>query len=277
LEKGYSLLQETETFREAFPARVNETHERIHSNVLQNIKRQLPQLQAYPPNDYKVALLLGGPSLAQAKIPRGYKIATANNTHGWALERGLKPSVHMMLDARQFNARFVADPVSSCRYLINAQCHPDVFDALEGHDVHIWTGASQNSKSREATIYRRYFNGRWQGVMGGCTIGTRAIGLLYLIGVRHLRIYGMDGCLVRKAHHAYSQPENNAGQTYTIKIGRRQFKAHTWMVAQMDDFLMMAPHIPDDLEFSIEGDGMLAYLVRETTKRGKVPPIKMME
>jgi hypothetical protein len=49
------------------------------------------------------------------------------------------------------------------------------------------------------------------------------------------------------------------------------------MVAQMDDFLMMAPHIPDDLEFSIEGDGMLAYLVRETTKRGKVPPIKMME
>ncbi len=95
------------------------------------------------------------------------------------------------------------------------------------------------------------------------------------MGIRHLKIFGMDGCLKREKHHAYDQPENDAGRIFTIRVGRRKFRTHTWMAAQLDDFLQIAPLIPEDLKFSIEGDGLLAYIVSETTKRGRLPRITM--
>lgn len=262
------------TFRKAFKGKVNTPHKDIYRNLRTNIRRQLPQVQAYPPNDYKVALLLGGPSLKDAKIPRGWKVATVNATHGWALERGLKPSVHMMLDARPFNARFLVNPVDTCRYLLNAQMDPACFDALEGYDVHIWFGVHRTQKVPDRQILDRYYRGRWQNVFGGSTIGTRAFGLLYLLGIRTLRVYGMDSCLVKNEHHAYDQPEND-DRLVDIRVGRRRFKSHTWMVAQIDEFLEMAPHIPDDLRFGIEGDGVIAHIVNETRRLGRVPKIVM--
>ncbi len=139
------LNDEKRTFRDTVEGTVNAPHDDIVRNIGTNIRRQLPQVQLYPPNKYKVALLLGGPSLAKAEIPKGYRIATVNGTHDWALERGLRPSIHMMLDARPFNARFVEHPQDYCRYLINAQCDPSVFDALEGgrKSASCWNGTTK--------------------------------------------------------------------------------------------------------------------------------------
>jgi hypothetical protein len=271
---------ETRSFRDAFRGRVNTEHDRIYANIRTNIRRQLPQVQIHAANDYRVAMLCGGPSLAdnERRIRtlhhrHGWKIATVNGTHRWAMDRGLSPSVHAMLDARPFNARFVEDVERTCRYLICSQCDPAVFEALAGLDVHIWHGASR--KEPEAKILDRFYAGRWQDVMGGGSIGTRAIGLLYLIGVRNVRVFGMDGCLRDGEHHAFAQSENDAGPHAIkgVRVRRRRFRAHVWMLAQLDDWLQMAPHVPEDLNLSIEGDGMLAYIIRETARTGRAPKI----
>lgn len=256
-------------FRKAFRGRVNTEHDQIYANIRRNIRRPIPQLDKHAPNDYTVALLCGGPSLAKAKIPKHYKIATVNATHDWALERGMKPSLFAMLDARSHNVRFVQNPVESCRYFLCNQVDPSVFDALDDYDVRIFHGACDP----ERKILDRYYAKRWHNVPGGGSIGTRAIGLLYFLGVRRIAVFGMDGCLVGGKHHAYPQEENDADMDAirTVRVGRRRFQTHAWMISQADDFLRMVPALPKDLELGFFGDGLIAHIVNETARRGRAP------
>jgi hypothetical protein len=267
------MLQDTKTtpatFREKFVGKVNVPHETVYKNIRANIRLPVPQIERHPPNKYKVALLCGGPSLAKAKIPRGYKIATCNATHDWALDHKLKPSIFMMLDARPHNVRFVQRPIDDCRYFLCSQVDPSVFAALSDKQVWIFHGAAAPEKK----IFDRYYMKRWHNVPGGGSIGTRAIGLLYMLGIRTIRIYGMDGCLVRGAHHAYKQDENNFEAIRTVRVGRRRFQTHAWMLSQADDLIQMAPQLPSDLQLSFEGDGLIPHLINETSKRGRPPRV----
>jgi hypothetical protein len=257
------------TFRDAFKGQVNTAHEQIYKNIRSNIRRTLPQAAKHPPNDYKVAFLCGGPSLATAKIPRGYKVATCNATHDWALDHKLKPSIFMMLDARPHNVRFVQRPIDTCHYFLCSQVDPSVTEALKDNQVWLFHGAAAPEKK----ILDRHYLKRWINVPGGGCIGTRGIGLLYTLGVRTIRIYGMDGCLVKGEHHAYKQGENDSEAIRTVKVGRRRFQTHAWMLSQADDFIQMAAILPEDLQLSIEGDGMISHLVNETARLGHPPTI----
>lgn len=264
-------------FRDHFHGNVNTEHQQIYRNLKRNIRRGLPQLDRYPPNDYDVSLLCGGPSLdAALRIPRPNrkskrKIATVNGAYGWALEHGLRPSIYIQLDARPHNRRFVERPIRTCRYMLHSQVDPSVYDALAGHDVRIWHSVA----APERKILDKFYMRRWHNVPGGSSVGTCAIGVLYMMGVRRIRIYGMDGCYRKGEHHAYAQAENAGEQVQRLRVGRRRFTAATWMVAQMDDLIRLVPHIPDDLHLSFEGDGLIPYLVAETARRGKPPRVTL--
>lgn len=268
------------TFRENIKGRVNNDADEIRKQIRKNIRRPLPQLNLFPPNDYKVALLCGGPSL-KGSLPdikrlvkrQGYKIATVNGTYQWALDNKLKPSVFAMLDSRECNARFLSTPVDGCKYVIASHCHPSVFDMVKDNEVYVWHTASE----RDMPLLDKYYFKRWVRVPGGSTIGSRMIFMLYLLGVRTIRVYGMDCCYAGNDHHAYTQPENDSERVYTAKVGRRKFKAAVWMIAQLDEFLQMAPQYPPDLNISFEGDGLLQYVVQETVSRGRIPRISYME
>lgn len=251
---------------------MNTAHEEIFANIRANIRRQLPQVQQYQPNGQSVALVCGGPSLTdelprlRRMVKRGYKLVTVNATHEWVQDRGLKPSAQVMLDAREFNARFVARPVKDCRYLLCSQVHPAVFDALDGHDVHIWHG---ESKCRDLD---RYYLGKWMRVNGGSTVATRAMFLLFLLGFRKVAIFGMDCCMRKGEHHAYAQPENDFSKILTCRVGRRRFKAHPWMLVQADEFLQIMQIWPEDGALAVYGDGLLSHIVNLTAERGR--PVK---
>lgn len=259
------------TFRETFRGGVNVDHEVIYRNIRTNIARPLPQIDVHAPNDYEVAMLCGGPSLAQAEIPPGYKIATCNGTYDWALRRGLRPSVFMMLDARPHNVRFITEPLQSCRYFLCSQVDPSMFERLEGYDVRLFHGCAKP----EREILDDWYMGRWRKVPGGGTVGLCALWILYLIGVRTARFYGLDGCLVDDQHHAYDQPENDGNAVFTVTVEGRSFRAHPWMLAQIDDFLQICSVFPDDMNVSFEGDTLIPHIVRETARLGRPPTIVM--
>ena len=258
-------------FRDHVRGSVNTPHSEIYANIRRNIRLGLPQVDWHKPNTYKVALLCGGPSLRQSQIPRGYKVATCNGTYPWALARGYKPSVYVTLDAREFNTRFVRDPLPNCKYLVCSQAHPAVFDALAAQDVYIWHAASKPEKR----MLDRYYLKRWRNIPGGCTVGSRAIFLLYMLGIRTIRVLGMDCSFARGKHHAYRQSENDTDDIRVVKVGRRRFRASWWMLAQLDELLQLAPKMPDDLKISFEGDGLWQHVILETHKRGVVPEIKV--
>ena len=102
-------------------------------------------------------------------------------------------------------------------------------------------------------------------------------------------MYGMDSSYAKGSHsnssnkekkrgavhHAYAQEENDDQDTVTVTVGRRKFKSTPWMVAQLDEMLQIAGQFPPDLKVSFEGDGLLQHVINETSKRGKVPKLKM--
>jgi len=265
------------TVREHFSGPVNHPHESIYEQLRANVRRGLPQARTYAPGPYKAMLLCGGPSLnryvgaIRRRRANGWKLITVNGTHNWALDRGITPSLQIVMDARELNRVFVERPHEDCRYLICSQCHGSVFEALEGYDVQIWHGGAPSEIERE--ILDGYYLGRWTPVPGGTSVGPRAIALAYMLGVRHLDVYGLDGCIIGGEHHAYEQPQNDFNHAYSVKVGRRRFVMHGWMLKQFDEWLQFAGQVPDDYKLTIKGDGAIAYVTELAATRKRAPKI----
>lgn len=254
--------------RENFPGGLNSSHSDIYRNMRSAVKRPLPQVRPYPANDYQAMLLCGGPSLSdhieeiQEKRGQGWKLITVNGTHDWALDHGMVPSMYVQVDARPWNVRFVRRAQPECRYLLASQVHPKVYRALEGYDVHIWHAGAESDEERRI-LDRRYLK-RWVNVPGGTSVGTRAIGMAYVLGIRRLDVYGFDCCYRKGSHHAYEQPENDyKSAKWKVKIGRRTFQCDPWMVKQCDEMCQLSETLPDDFQLGFLGDGMMQYLVSE--------------
>lgn len=270
------------TVREHFNGPVNHPHKEIYKQLRENIRRQLPQVCPYPPNDYKALILCGGPSLnrftdeIKKKRASGWKLVTVNGTHDWALDHGMVPSMHVAMDARPMNVKFFSRPQKKTRYLLAGQVHGDVFDALDGHDVHIWHGGAPSSV--EKRILDSFYGKRWFDVWGGSSVGPRAIILSYILGIRELEVFGLDSCLMgKKRHHAYSQPENDFGVEYIVKVHRKKFRMHGWMLKQFDEWLQLAPRLPDELRLTLKGNGALSYVTELFAKTKEPPKMEVLD
>jgi hypothetical protein len=254
---------------------INLDEKKILKNIRCNIRRPLPQLWGHV-----LMLLCGGPSLSdhEKEIVKqrrnGWKICTVNGTLDWCRDHDVTPGVHIQLDARAWNKRFVQAPIDGCRYLISSQSDPSVFEALKDHDVTIWHGGGG---FRRPTL-ERYYRGRWMPNLAGSTVGTHAITILYLLGFRKIVIYGMDSCLrSRTIHHAYKQPENDRELIFKLRVGRRIFYAHAWMVQQLDDLLGMLPLLADDLNLDFKGDNLVRHVIRYASAKGRPPKITIID
>jgi hypothetical protein len=261
--------------------KINCPVEDIYSNLRTNIRRALPQVSPFSPQyKKKIMLLCGGPSMLElvheikARRRAGWGIITVNGAHDWALDLGLNPSVQVLLDARPWNQRFVKRPIKECRYLVSSQCHPSVFDALEGYDVWLWHGVAGEPDRK---IIDRYYRGRWAPISGGSTVGTRCLYLLHVLGFRNIAVYGLDSCIKHDKHHAFSQPENDEELVHTIRVGKRKFLAHRWMSVQADELLQMLPVMPDDLNLDFRGDNMITHILRCTAEKGRPPKINIVK
>ncbi len=269
------------TIRDDVVPGVNHPKDEILKQIRRNIRRHLPQVRAWPVNDYRAMVLAGGPTLAdhwqqiKRKRKNGWKVITMNNTHEAALDHGGTPSMFVMLDARPHNARFVERPQADCHYLLCNQVHPDVYDALDGYNVHIWHAGGENRP--EIKILNRHYLKRWLPMTGGTSVGPRAIWLGYVHGIRRFDVYGMDSCLVKDRHHAYEQPENDFSLVLKVKASRRTFYCHAWMVKQADEWIQFLNVLPKDVQITMHGDGLLTHITQQIEKTGRVPKIEVLD
>ena len=202
-----------------------------------NLERELPLFIEQEAHPAHVCIVGGAPSLADT-LPalrfhqgRGHLVAALNGTHDWLIERGIVPDMHIMLDARPENADFVRKPQRGVTYLIAAQCHPDVFDALEGRDVFMWVADVPGMREMAEQVDKPI------GLIGGgSTVGLKAMAIFYLWGFRAMSLFGMDSCYRQDAHHAYAQALNDGERRIDTIIHGKRFWCSPWMLAQADDF-----------------------------------------
>src|SRR5262249_8099191 len=112
-------------------------------HVRKSLARGYPSLEISKPTEPRkepIALVCSGPSLAQTweEIKGFYKILTCSGAHNFLIERGIVPTWHAETDPRAHKACFVKPSHAAVEYLIASNCHPDLFDALEGRTVRLW-------------------------------------------------------------------------------------------------------------------------------------------
>lgn len=246
---------------------VNTVSDEIKGNIRSAVHRGYAQALPHMPQEVDVILLGGGPSLAKfedeirEKRAAGAKLICTNGTYNWCLERGITPSAQIIVDAREFNARFVETIVPGCRYLIASQCHPSVFDAIPHDQVVMWHAAMYDDLIEEIDALYGPKGEEWFPVLGGSTVMLRAIPLLRMLGFKRLEIYGFDSCLMDDAHHAYAQPENDSERVVKVTVGGRVFKCHAWMASQLQEFVDIMRLMADEIQLAVHGDGAIAHVI----------------
>ncbi len=268
-----SVLEAAKIKEIAFRGGVNTPNEVILSQVKSNIRLGLPQVCAHPPNPETVVLVCGGPSLAMTEkdivkeVWAGHKVVAVNGAYQWCINHNIKPSAFAMLDAREFNARFLETPVENCQYLLSSQCHPKAFELCRDRKVTIWH--SMTGGEEEKKILDDYYFGRNYPVTLGTTVAIRAISLMRMLGFSRFIIFGLDSCWIGSDHHAYAQPENDKEKCIPVWLrpkGRddlaQRFMCSPWQAKQVEDFMELIRERGDLFELDVRGPGIIATMLR---------------
>lgn len=215
----------------------------------------------------EVVLLAGGPSanefvgeIKRLREEEGAALITVNGTYDWAIQHGLKVSAQIVLDAREFNARFTRNVQPDCIYLMSSQVHPKTLEGLPHERTYLWhSGISAEAEQ----MVRDRCEGLFFPVPGGSTVLLRAIPLLRMLGFWRLHIFGWDSCVFDGAdHHAYRQPENDGEALVPVTCGGKTFTCTPWMVSQASEFQDLIKFMGNEVELAVYGDGLIAQIVK---------------
>jgi SAM-dependent methyltransferase len=254
---------------------LNTEIEQIKSNVKHNISLGFQQVAPHPTNDVEVMIVGGGPSLAKniehirGLREKGVKLIAINNAYQYCIDNGIMPSAFVMVDAREFNARFISQIVPGCKYFISSQCDPSVFAKLKDHkeQTYIWHLSNEEFNEILAQEYKN-----WYPVPGGSTVLLRAIPLFRMLGFKRFHIFGCDSCLEDGAHHAYAQPENDGQAVVSVRIGDKVFACNPWMLSQAKEFIDLIKCMGDVMELEIHG-GMLHQILVDGASRSDLKEV----
>lgn len=234
----------------------------------ENLRRELPMFIEQEEHKTRVCIVGGAPSLKDTlpalrfAIDRGSIVLALNGTHDYLIARGIIPDLHVMVDARIENVEFVRKPHKQTTYMIAAQCHPGVFDALTDHELIMWVADVTGMRELAAGVEKPV------GLIGGgSTVGLKAMMLMYLWGFRSMSLFGMDSCYRKDDHHAYKQSLNDDERRLETIINGKRFVCSPWMIAQAEDFDNDARNlIAHGVSLKAYGSGLIQTLLETINK-----------
>src|SRR5574343_908947 len=151
--------------------------DKIGDQIRANIAAGWKQVEPHWKQDREIVILAGGPSMRDrdaeimALKREGAAIITVNGAYHWALEDGIEPAAQLVLDAREFNARFTKPVIEGCKYLVASQVHPATLEGLPHADTYLWHSSVDEEVG--ALVKEKY--GNFCPIPGGSTVVLRAI------------------------------------------------------------------------------------------------------
>jgi hypothetical protein len=259
----------------AFSGRINTADDRLVANIRHSIRLGYPQIRPQAVHGDRALLVGGGPSLEDTFEElrelyfQGAKVVTVNGSYQWCLERNIRPSAQIVLDARPENARFVSPAVPQCKYLLASQCAPETWAAVDGRpDVWIWHAVAEDNPTAKPVL-DAYYQGRWMPTPGGTTVVMRAITVLRALGFLRMDLFGVDSCVMGDKHHAYPQPENDADKVHPFVCypsghpeQARTFHCTAWQAKQLECFLQTIRLNGSQFLLNVHGNGLLAFVLK---------------
>lgn len=247
---------------------VNSDKDEIRNNIKNSVSLGLQHVKPYETQwNKEICLVTGGPSLkdtfdiVRERYEDGVPIVTVNGTYQYCLDNGIIPNAFIMLDSREFNKRFIENPVDTCKYLMASQCHPEVFKMLKDRNVWLWHCDTQEEnidvlEKAYGKAYEDFFP-----IMGGSTVTLRALHLLRILGFHKFEIFGFDSCIMEH-HHAYEQPENDKEEEIDLVVGGKQFRCTVAHYHQAKEFVQLISVTGSSYDLIVHGEGLISHIIK---------------
>jgi len=221
-------------------------------NVLTNLERNIPRLEdmteyGKPKGAKRIALVGGGPSLKDnlSELSSFRTIISCGSVHDYLISNGIIPTYATNCDPDRLCKNYFKKPDTEVKYLLSSNCHPELFEQLEGHQLSMW---HCHSEEQVDTIKKIEFskNRSYNGIGGGCTVGLRSISIAISFGYSNIHFFGFDSCMgdaYGAVHHAYNwaADEHNEEKIYKIKLGKevggeKNYYVAGYQLAQLEQF-----------------------------------------
>lgn len=243
-------------------AAVSDEDRNIHVRL--NCPRIVKRLGTRVPKHNRRAIVVcAGPSLhntwpqvalAQAQ---GADVFSVSITHKFLIDRNIIPVAQMDCDPREHKARQFGEPDHRVQYWLASCVHPSYLDKLEGYDVSLWH--SYNGKaSRE--IFD--IDPGHEVIVGGGSIGLRALSVLYCQGYRSFDIHGMDSSYAEDGTDHCGVHLGKKLDVINTICGGRVFKSTAVNIAYARYFFKSMDMLRG-AEFNLYGNGLLAEMVKQ--------------
>lgn len=242
----------------------------IRTNVARSTPRLLNRVGLAQVQSEPLAIVGGGPSLRRTlgELRDFKKILACGSVHDYLVDNGIIPSFCAVADSIPTMKDCLRQPQHECIYAIASQCHPSMFDALDGYKIEMWHFKGQVGSEEE----ERKLLGLEPSICCGCTVGLNSMYLALLLGYQHLHFFGFDSCYEENLSHAYHMDDLREVQTQTVTIegSDRPFLTDMGMIAQAEQFYKIVGHNGLYFHSYIHGDGLIAEMARtgnETLKQ----------
>lgn len=258
---------------------LNTEPEKLKENIRSSSKLPIKQIGPHEPQDKEIMLLAGGPSINDFEDEviqnrkDGMPLVTVNGSYLWAIERGLSPSMQVLIDAREFNERFTRqhELTSETQYLLSSAADPAAFENLPLERTFVFHTVLDDGTLPVLRECYGELNETCFPIPGGCTVTLRALAALRLLGFYKIHVYGFDSCIFPEAkqHHGYEQKENDKDLEDAIRVTvaggsewEKEFICSPWQVFQAKDFAKMSTILLKDTYLDVKGDGLIAHMLK---------------
>jgi uncharacterized Rossmann fold enzyme len=233
----------------------------LFANMDAAIARGYPQVkEAQPIKTGAILLVASAPSvkgqleLIKKMKAAGSPIVAIKGAHDWLIDNGVTPDYALAIDPQEHRIAFYK-PQASVHYMIASQCHPAMFDNLDGYQVTIWHPYVKKGQDRPKNCML---------IGGGTTSGLRAISLFYVLGYRQFELFGFDSCNDGKILRVNGDGLKDGDKLIEVKIDPQgeTFDCNTAMALQAEHFQTYYDYLPD-ATFNGHGRGLIQAIIKK--------------
>ena len=235
--------------------------ETLFANMDAAIARGYPQIkEAQPAKTGAILLVASAPSvkgqleLIKKMKAAGSPIVAIKGAHDWLIDNGVTPDYALAIDPQEHRIAFYK-PQPYVHYMIASQCHPAMFDNLEGCQVTLWHPYVKKGQDRPKNCML---------IGGGTTSGLRAISLFYVLGYRQFELFGFDSCNDGELLRVNGEGLKDGDKLIEVKIDPQgeTFYCNTAMALQAEHFQTYYDYLPD-AKFNGHGRGLIQAIIKK--------------
>jgi uncharacterized Rossmann fold enzyme len=235
--------------------------ETLFANMDAAIARGYPQVkEAQPAKTGAILLVASAPSvkgqleLIKKMKAAGSPIVAIKGAHDWLIDNGVTPDYALAIDPQEHRIAFYK-PQPNVHYMIASQCHPAMFDNLDGHQVTLWHPYVKKGQDRPKNCML---------IGGGTTSGLRAISLFYVLGYRQFELFGFDSCNDGEMLRVNGEGLKEGDKLIEVKIDPKgeTFYCNTAMALQAEHFQTYYDYLPD-ATFKAHGRGLIQAIIKK--------------